>query len=749
MTETIVLDAAGIAGPHAARHHAGSPRDGPNWGDAEIQAYIARPAVGSSPVDYRLPNRIINIPLMLRTFGATTFATIRQQPPSEGRTVPTRGRVDHAAGRRHPAVRRHCQRDPASRRRRGCRHTASADIDAVLTFECIPDWYGDETTLSDHVETTLPHLFFTESDGQRQPPRPRPPRCRQRPGDRPARPAVGIPVAQLQRGDDRRAVLRGRGAGAAQRRDRRRAVRRVRRDGGVPFAIAAGEHVGADAANRMVGGTTALDARRLLPRMARCYAPGPYPPIPVPVGRRRSVGPADQRCGATSRAPRRSTCSTSARSDSTRRRSARDNGPASSKPTRAGRRTIRLAVDNIYFQPLDEPPGSSPTTSRSPRIVGRRSETPPAPARRRDARHRRLVNPANAPAADSASRERPAQRSGRHISHCLKAPTFGFAIPSTATIAGIQVDVARHRARPAAACVDYGVRARQGRDRSRPATGPRGTSRGRGSETVRTYGGPTDLWGNTWTASDINNSGSVSRSRRPTPSAWRHRARRLHAPSPCTTRSRPGSPSPGTPSSTPAKPSSYGPTACSAKRRRHRVRPRRPTSSATSRASRRPGSKARHRQVFLKASRGEFDQLARLRDRRHQRPDHLSPELPGDSVTDRPPLQLHVDRRSPGRHHPNRWGIDEPDPENVPSAPHVLHHDAGRVRAGSLTLPRQPAIDYPDLAEFSTVTVRGAGGQVAWQGRLETTPRTSGRSAVDHPRRPGGRRRWMTARTRG
>jgi hypothetical protein len=44
----------------------------------------------------------------------------------------------------------------------------------------------------------------------------------------------------------------------------------------------------------------------------------------------------------------------------------------------------------------------------------------------------------------------------------------------------------------------------------------------------------------------------------------------------------------------------------------------------------------------------------------------------------------------------------------------------------SCALSRKAGSDYPDLQEFSTVTVSGPGGEVAWQGRLETTPRTSG-----------------------
>jgi hypothetical protein len=49
----------------------------------------------------------------------------------------------------------------------------------------------------------------------------------------------------------------------------------------------------------------------------------------------------------------------------------------------------------------------------------------------------------------------------------------------------------------------------------------------------------------------------------------------------------------------------------------------------------------------------------------------------------------------------------------------------GFERCG-FTLERDPRLIYPDLAELSTVTVQGAGGDVAWQGRLEKTPDTGG-----------------------
>lgn len=41
-------------------------------------------------------------------------------------------------------------------------------------------------------------------------------------------------------------------------------------------------------------------------------------------------------------------------------------------------------------------------------------------------------------------------------------------------------------------------------------------------------------------------------------------------------------------------------------------------------------------------------------------------------------------------------------------------------------LPRKPSVDYPDLEELTRITVRGAGGSIWWQGRLESSPRQSG-----------------------
>ena len=91
----------------------------------------------------------------------------------------------------------------------------------------------------------------------------------------------------------------------------------------------------------------------------------------------------------------------------------------------------------------------------------------------------------------------------------------------------------------------------------------------------------------------------------------------------------------------------------------------------------------------------------------------------------RPPLRLMVGVQGPNGLF-NRWGPDEPRPADVPGGLTFSSTMPGGFEQMTCTLTREPGTDYPDLAEFSTVTVYGAGGEIAWQGRLETTPRASG-----------------------
>ena len=160
--ETIILDATAISVGRTQLDITGYvAAAGPNWGDAEIQAYMADQQVGSTTVDYRLPNRTITIPLMLRSLGATTFSTIRSNLEQKvGLFQRQQGWIMRQVG----ATNLYADVVSATLHLGGAWLQAyrDVDVDAVLTLECIPDWYGDEITLTDHVETILPHLLFTE-----------------------------------------------------------------------------------------------------------------------------------------------------------------------------------------------------------------------------------------------------------------------------------------------------------------------------------------------------------------------------------------------------------------------------------------------------------------------------------------------------------------------------------------------------------------------------------------------------------
>ena len=112
-------------------------------------------------------------------------------------------------------------------------------------------------------------------------------------------------------------------------------------------------------------------------------------------------------------------------------------------------------------------------------------------------------NPGNAAASDNA-RATVSINSTGGISHYLKATNFGFAIPGGATILGILVelelrgsdsDVVEERVR----IVKGGVIGAT--ERATGASLPLLT------DAVVSFGGDTDLWGETWTPADIIASG--------------------------------------------------------------------------------------------------------------------------------------------------------------------------------------------------------------------------------------------------
>ena len=133
--------------------------DGPDWGDAAIEAYMAEAAIGQIPVDFRLPNRIITIPLLLGADGPENFATARSQLMAKvGLFQREGGWIKRATGRYADVVN-------ASLKLPDKDGHLGVEADVLLTLEALPEFYGDEETLDDIVETTNPEIASVLNQG--------------------------------------------------------------------------------------------------------------------------------------------------------------------------------------------------------------------------------------------------------------------------------------------------------------------------------------------------------------------------------------------------------------------------------------------------------------------------------------------------------------------------------------------------------------------------------------------------------
>ena len=114
------------------------------------------------------------------------------------------------------------------------------------------------------------------------------------------------------------------------------------------------------------------------------------------------------------------------------------------------------------------------------------------------------INPSNAVSSNNVYTTAESPGGGLTNTHYLKATNFGFSIPTGSTINGILVDFERKREAFFAA-VDSAVRI----VKSNGSIGTTNKSAGASwltSEGYVSFGGTSDLWGETWTYSDINNS---------------------------------------------------------------------------------------------------------------------------------------------------------------------------------------------------------------------------------------------------
>lgn len=138
--------------------------EGADWGDAEISAFLAEQQRGEVPVDFRVPNRTVEIPMVLVARGGTTAVTARQKIQQKFALLQSEGgwlkRITAAGGTVYADV---VGATFNATSVSGVESTQQVEFEAHATLELIPDFYGDETTLGDHTETTNPELVFTET----------------------------------------------------------------------------------------------------------------------------------------------------------------------------------------------------------------------------------------------------------------------------------------------------------------------------------------------------------------------------------------------------------------------------------------------------------------------------------------------------------------------------------------------------------------------------------------------------------
>ncbi len=124
---------------------------GVDWGDAAIQAYLADQEVGSNPIDFRIPNRTVQIPLNLKSLGAP-YGTVRGNFQQKAGLFQREGGI---IGRVVNGTPYYADIVDAVLHLSGSTYAAFRDFDtdAVLTLTTLPDWYGDEIVLDNGTAT--------------------------------------------------------------------------------------------------------------------------------------------------------------------------------------------------------------------------------------------------------------------------------------------------------------------------------------------------------------------------------------------------------------------------------------------------------------------------------------------------------------------------------------------------------------------------------------------------------------------
>lgn len=138
--------------------------EGIDWGEATIEPVMAERNRGEVPVDFRVPNREISVPLNFVARGGTTAVEARSLVQAKARLFQWEGgwikRLTNSGGTVFADV---VNASFNATSISGVESVKEYDLEAQLTLEVLPDFYEAERTLGDHTETTAAELVFTET----------------------------------------------------------------------------------------------------------------------------------------------------------------------------------------------------------------------------------------------------------------------------------------------------------------------------------------------------------------------------------------------------------------------------------------------------------------------------------------------------------------------------------------------------------------------------------------------------------
>jgi hypothetical protein len=132
--------------------------DGIDWGDAAVDQYLADLRLGQIPIDYRVPNRTITIPLLVGASGAGDYAAAWDALRTKVALIQRSGGwIKRGEGLYADLV--------GATLSRPDRHGhLGVESDVVLTLDAIPDFYGDERQATGQAGDVVRH-FWTATDG--------------------------------------------------------------------------------------------------------------------------------------------------------------------------------------------------------------------------------------------------------------------------------------------------------------------------------------------------------------------------------------------------------------------------------------------------------------------------------------------------------------------------------------------------------------------------------------------------------